>query len=524
VEVRAEEREGPKGIRLVMRRTLAGAFGRDSESGAPSAFSKIGVNCQGHNPALAIGPSTAGTTSCGEDLHPLLRGASNLYFPQVVSSIYIPDIDDRELAQDVLDLLDDQQMKTTLLVSAQNADNGLVSVKAAKNALKDLRPELSIEPKVLADAANRHLLVEVLLGDRKTQAFLRQKIKIAADRLPTRDMVAAAIASFCPDWDIDPSHLLPALTEKFSRSEGALEIMETTEARQDTLVESEYRRDEYRVFCRDIQEGFPKSNLLIRSFPASKYASVITEHFDRISLMHKLRETRAFVGFSRIFPESEVTQDERWRLIAGGKKRWLPAVIVRGEGIFFKFREDKISAWLQKFGAHHVKRLSAINKSFGERRASRRQPPRVITPKHVLIHSFAHLLINQLVYECGYGSSSLKERIYSSDGPDPMSGVLVYTAAGDSEGTMGGLVKMGEPLHLEQVVLNALEGARWCSSDPVCIETEGQGPDNSNLGACHSCTLLPETSCEEQNRLLDRGVVIGTLTLGDDGFFSARSR
>ena len=145
---------------------------------------------------------------------------------------------------------------------------------------------------------------------------------------------------------------------------------------------------------------------------------------------------------------------------------------------------------------------------------------KLITPKHVLIHTFAHLLINQLVYDCGYGSASLRERIYSADGENPMSGVLIYTAAGDSEGTMGGLVRMGQPGYLETVVAKALEKARWCSSDPVCIESHGQGPDSCNLGACHSCALLPETSCEEQNRLLDRGVVIGTIDSPDAGFFA----
>lgn len=81
-----------------------------------------------------------------------------------------------------------------------------------------------------------------------------------------------------------------------------------------------------------------------------------------------------------------------------------------------------------------------------------------------------------------------------------MSGVLIYTAAGDSEGTMGGLVRMGEPEFLGRTIARALDRARWCSSDPVCIESTGQGPDSCNLAACHSCALLPETSCEHPMR------------------------
>ena len=79
---------------------------------------------------------------------------------------------------------------------------------------------------------------------------------------------------------------------------------------------------------------------------------------------------------------------------------------------------------------------------------------------------------------------------------------------------------MGEPGFLDQTIGRALERARWCSSDPVCIDSSGQGPDNCNLAACHSCALLPETSCEQQNRLLDRGVIVGDLNRHDSGFFS----
>ena len=35
-----------------------------------------------------------------------------------------------------------------------------------------------------------------------------------------------------------------------------------------------------------------------------------------------------------------------------------------------------------------------------------------LRPEFVLIHTFAHLIINQLSFECGYGSSSIRERIY----------------------------------------------------------------------------------------------------------------
>ncbi|WP_343899208.1 hypothetical protein, partial [Arthrobacter rhombi] len=37
--------------------------------------------------------------------------------------------------------------------------------------------------------------------------------------------------------------------------------------------------------------------------------------------------------------------------------------------------------------------------------------------------------------------------------------------------------------------------------------------------ACHSCALLPETSCEMFNRWLDRGLLIGDREDGSLGYF-----
>jgi hypothetical protein len=45
-----------------------------------------------------------------------------------------------------------------------------------------------------------------------------------------------------------------------------------------------------------------------------------------------------------------------------------------------------------------------------------------------------------------------------------MAGVLIYTAAPNSEGTLGGLV--GQPEQLEGHIDAALERMCWCASDP----------------------------------------------------------
>ena len=124
-------------------------------------------------------------------------------------------------------------------------------------------------------------------------------------------------------------------------------------------------------------------------------------------------------------------------------------------------------------------------------------------------------------FECGYSISSLRERIYSDipgDDRKGMAGILIYTASGDSEGTMGGLVRMGEGKRFLSVFIKALQSADWCSSDPLCRESSGQGLYSLNLAACHSCSLLPETSCVHSNRLLDRIMIYGNNNV--QGYFT----
>jgi hypothetical protein len=54
-----------------------------------------------------------------------------------------------------------------------------------------------------------------------------------------------------------------------------------------------------------------------------------------------------------------------------------------------------------------------------------------------------------------------------------------------------------------------LRKAQWCSADPLCAASKKQGLNSLNYSACHDCVLLPETSCEFHNVLLDRVAVAG---------------
>lgn len=516
VVVVAEQREGA-GIKEVARKTLTGAF--SVEPDGSTAFSRMGLLCDGQNPALGIGDGgDAPTEPCGLHLRALLRGASNLYFGDVRSSIFVPEFGDSSFSQDVLDLLEDYAFKQSIFTVVLDSEDGLLSAKSAGNLLRRLRIESTIDPVELAKAVNKHSLHEILTGNRMVATYLVQKAKLASDKLVSRDVLASAIQEKEPGWAIDSEILLPSINDWIQRR-GGLDAAVATEPIGD-VGDATYRAEEYRAFCRDGQDGFPKANLLIRSRPISEYSDLVTRSFCRVALLDKLRETRAFVGFSRIYTNSSATQAQRWKLISREQKNWLPAVVVRGEGIFLVFDHARLSDWNTRYGAFHRERLKKANRNLHAQSDRRHQQAEVATPKYVLLHTFAHVLINQLVFDCGYGSSSLRERIYCSDTHPEMSGVLIYTAAGDSEGTMGGLVRMGEPEFLGRTISRALDRARWCSSDPVCIESTGQGPDSCNLAACHSCVLLPETSCEQQNRLLDRCMLVGVLNNPAAGFFA----
>jgi hypothetical protein len=130
-------------------------------------------------------------------------------------------------------------------------------------------------------------------------------------------------------------------------------------------------------------------------------------------------------------------------------------------------------------------------------------------------------VIRQLAVECGYTTASISERIYSRDAKDgePMAGVLIYTAAPDSEGTLGGLCALGDPKKLNRHLKQALDKMALCAADPLCAEHSPGDGDTLHGAACHACSFLPETCCERGNKYLDRSVLVKTMKRSDLAFF-----
>ncbi len=234
----------------------------------------------------------------------------------------------------------------------------------------------------------------------------------------------------------------------------------------------------------------------------------IVDLIERVVLLDKLREVRAFCGFERVKTGiNKVPPAGRHEDI-----KWLPAIEVFGEGIFIQLSEQALKGWEDKACEFIDNRVAPLLARFEEGGIGYLPQP---DARLVALHTFAHLLIRQLSFECGYSSGSIRERIYAAHG---QAGVLIYTADSDSEGSLGGLVQQGEPKRLLPTIAAAIDAASWCSNDPVCSEMETQGVMGLNKAACHSCTLVSETSCTMNNLMLDRKLLLGDES--GEGFFS----
>lgn len=290
--------------------------------------------------------------------------------------------------------------------------------------------------------------------------------------------------------------------------------------KDETFDEIEYKYEEYLRLIKTI-EGDYDEDLNVKCNDISLYDDYINSDklFRSISLVKRLKETRALVGFTRVYNTNPEKISVARKILSNPKENinWVPAVQNSGEGIFIRFNEETLKKWAEKEKVKDRLSLLTNNKN---RTGNLSFFAGQITPEYVMIHTFSHLLINEVSKECGYGTSSIRERIYVGNSEFPMFGVLLYTSSSGSEGSLGGLVRLGKPGFIEKIISNALENARWCSADPICIESKGQGPDSCNLAACHNCALLPETCCETGNRYLDRGLVIGTLKNPEIGYFS----
>ena len=386
----------------------------------------------------------------------LQRGSSSVYFPITASSLVIPPY-------------------STLITQKIESSSAFQKQKEVISSLKH-------NPSVTAE-----MVAEIIKGG------LEQNAKEIALEI-----------------GVSEKQVKPILERKWTIAEPE-EVYSTASVK--------YRAEEYEALSGEVSlqnEG----DFIRESTNASDYS---IPGVKGISLIHKIREVQALIGFSRLSPVEVGNIGETSNHAVSVKQEetdWYPAYQVRGEGIFIELDSKLINDWIKKNEAVEA-RVRIINENY-EKSYTGSNRPRNITAKFLLIHTLSHLLMKQLSFECGYSIASIKERIYCSDasaGKD-MAGIFIYTASGDSEGTLGGLVRQGRPDVFPGIFKKAIETAMTCSNDPVCSLSQGQGREMLNLSACYSCCLVPETSCEEFNILLDRGMVVGTYKDRNMGFYS----
>ena len=426
-----------------------------NDSGRTGALTDIWVKCEVHNARRSLGQATGVTArnrlpkcrgyrpwlgatefeQCDEQIHVMLRGASNAYFPAVESSISVPPWSD----------------------PVQLAIGQYVDQMAKVESEDDVR------------------------------SFLR--------------FVNA-----------------PEL-EEFS-TEAIFEGLQRR--RSGDVGTQDLRRVEWESFTRGRQHTDPKAQFQIRPSAVPKGAE---QYVTSVAQVVRLREVRALRGFSRIDPIPDIGDlGEVTPIIAGlaplstARYNWLPGIDQRGEGVFLRFNEENVRRWEEQ---DSVKKLNEAHKSAQREwyAARGREEPNERPARYILLHSLAHILIRQFGLDCGYASSSLRERLYCSTGTDSMAGILIYTASPDSEGSLGGLVELSQPERLGPMLDRALESSKLCANDPLCADRMVSATGTQlNGAACHACLLESETSCEAGNNYLDRAILAGTLRSTETAF------
>lgn len=397
----------------------------------------VGIRCTGGRPWLANGDK-----ECSHTPVTLQRGASNLYFPRLVSSIDIPPWSDAI-----------QKRLGQFWAPIQNLEGG---PPERARFIEQIWGVLGIRDKTAAEVARA----------------IEQRLSVLAapERMNLR-------------WDE---------YEQFSSAGAESPRDEDFELRRESVPDA------------------------IKPWLADLVRVV------------RLREVRALTGFTRIQPNPGKLEgngdgaETRVAPLSASPKNWLPAIDVRGEGIFIALDSARLREWEAHPGV--MSRVASIVPLLKSSRALFDKDKEQLTPglaaRFLLIHSLAHVVMRQLSLQSGYSAASLRERLFVGDQPGRSAGILIYTASPDADGTLGGLQRQGEAPRFVRTFCQAVDSVRWCSSDPLCIEGVSAATEPSNLAACHSCVLASETSCEEFNTFLDRALLIGTPEEPGLGFFS----
>jgi len=244
--------------------------------------------------------------------------------------------------------------------------------------------------------------------------------------------------------------------------------------------EQNFRKEEYDFITN--HETYNQDNMVILDDFISAMINLEDDFRESTKIkglycIEKLKESSAIVSYRRIDNSSQgkswydpevqrevVLQSHEKRVtnITRDQVLYLPAVENFGEGLFVEFNTE---------GHNGVDLEEAV-------------------------HTYSHILMKELEFECGYTLTSLMERLYFLTDHGKY-GILIYSING-SDGSYGGITSLF-PDKIKDIIKNAIRRAEDCSTDPICI---------SENGHCFSCADIPETSCEKFNNQLNRSSLL----------------
>ena len=225
----------------------------------------------------------------------------------------------------------------------------------------------------------------------------------------------------------------------------------------------ELKDGEWAAFVKKLQHGRDRSgeDFVVDGWTVTDVGpgpKELTQRLSGVGQVRRVREVRALLGFRRHNPGADLISCRPWSRPTSAAR--LPS-----------------HRTLRRGNLPEVRRRQTGGLGAGPVPGSERTSLSIVGPAKPgltastcrnrgssALHTIAHLLIRRLAFASGYSSASLQERIYAStDRPDRTAGILIYTAAGDAQGTLGGLVRLGEPKRLLPLLVAALDDARLCS-------------------------------------------------------------
>lgn len=395
------------------------------------------------------------------------KGDSLVYFPQMISSLSIPPFIDKD------EVKQKENIKNAIQVSQQEASNEYSNSKEKATQIEPSSPKYQFYVNKASRYINSQYCEEV-----KNLSLIEHYV-----RLDFKNQIKD-IGSFNTQSITIPTD----------------------------ITEINFRKEEYKILVQTIhnEKLDPPFDSTVYKHPKKlPYLMGLTKIED-VSITHVV------TGFTRVYPPYE--RKGTLQKIGPQKMSWLPAIQVRGEGIFLDFDAKTLSKW------------KGINQKFLDERMH--EHPNIVDKLEkyqflfdidkdnfhyfYLLHSFSHYLINILSFFSGFNAASIRERIYFQKPydldneivSDPIRGILLTTSSGGTEASLGGLSRYGNENLLGDLIEKTIDKLKICSNDPICAEGSPHG-ENLNFSSCFGCLYLPETSCELHNNFLDRQLLIG---------------